>query len=188
MNRDIEFEADYAHQLLVPGGVERRLSSVIEYSIAMTASLARTYLERGRSVGLILSGFQQVVLNPDRGDAHFARIMDYLAVAKPDGGTAIETAIAAHQSRFNRQSSVLVVSADQNDRWAAPLTSLAGLGVPVHAIVIQRESFGASTASLPIIGALIAGNVPVTTVAYGDRIAALSSDNAVSGEIHALRR
>jgi hypothetical protein len=114
--------------------------------------------------------------------------MDYLAVARADGATSIETIVAAHQSRFNRQSSVLVISSDSSDTWAAGLTSLAGLGVPVHALVVQAESFGSSTSSLPIIGALIAGNVPVTTIAYGDRIAALSSANAVTGDAHATRR
>jgi uncharacterized protein (DUF58 family) len=188
LNGEVECAADYARQSLVAEGIERRLGSTIEYAVAVTASLARTYLERGRSVGLILSGFQHVVLNPDRGDAHFARVMDYLAVARADGATSIETIVAAHQSRFNRQSSVLVISSDSSDTWAAGLTSLAGLGVPVHALVVQAESFGSSTSSLPIIGALIAGNVPVTTIAYGDRIAALSSANAVTGDAHATRR
>ncbi len=188
LNRDVETLADYPRQEIVPDGIERQLATTTEYAIALAASLARTYLERGRSVGLIMSGFQQIVLNPDRGDGHLARIMDYLALARADGATSLETIIAAHQSRFNRQSSLLVIASDPGDAWAAGLSSLAGLGVPVHALVVQPESFGGAATSLLVISSLIAGNVPVTSVAYGDRIAALTSANAVSGDLHATRR
>ncbi|MCC6704905.1 MAG: hypothetical protein IT334_08495, partial [Thermomicrobiales bacterium] len=58
----------------------------------------------------------------------------------------------------------------------------------VHALVVQPESFGGAATSLLVISSLIAGNVPVTSVAYGDRIAALTSANAVSGDLHATRR
>jgi len=188
LNRDVEMVSDFPRQVIVPDGIERQLTTTTEYAIGLAASLARTYLERGRSVGLIMSGFQQIVLNPDRGDGHLARIMDYLALARADGATPLETIIAAHQSRFNRQSSLLVISSDPRDVWAAGLSSLAGLGVPVHALVVQPESFGGAATSLLVISSLIAGNVPVTSVAYGDRIAALTSANAVSGELHATRR
>lgn len=188
LNRETEVEADHAHRTLVPGVEERRLTSTTEYGVALTASLARTYLERGRSVGVILAGFQQVVLNPDRGDAHFGRIMDNLAVVLADGANDIATVIGAHRGRFNRQSSVLIITSDPNDSWASEPSALVSLGVPVHALIVQPESFGATTTSLPVIAALMAGNVPVTTVAYGDRIAALTNAGVSTGEAYALLR
>ena len=188
LHREVEVVADVAHQAIVRDVGERKLVSTTEYGVAIAASLAKTYLERGRSVGLILSGFQQVVLNPDRGDAHFARIMDYLAVAHADGANPIETVIAAHRSRFNRQSSVLIVTSSPDEHWVSEPTSLVGLGVPAHAIIVQPETFGSTVPALPAVAALIAGNVPVTTVAYGDRIAALTSHRAETGVFDAAGR
>lgn len=186
LNREIEVIADQPHRTIVPGGIERRLASTTEYGVSLTASLARTYLERGRSVGIILAGFQQIVLEPDRGDAHFSRIMDYLALARADGANEIASVITAHRGRFNRQSSVLVISSDADDGWAAEPSALAGLGIAIQAIIVQPETFGAAQTSLPVVGALIAGNVPVTTVGYGDRMANIVS--AKAGEAYAPLR
>jgi uncharacterized protein (DUF58 family) len=188
LHAEAEVVADSRHQARLPDGIERRLKSTTEYGVAIAASLARTYLERGRSVGLILSSFQEVVLNPDRGDIHFSRMMDHLAHVHADGVSAIDAVLSAHRTRFNRQASLVVISSNADEEWASVPSALASTGVPVRAIVVQPESFGDAGASLSLIGALIAGDVPVSTLAYGEEIAALSSANAVSGDAHALRR
>jgi uncharacterized protein (DUF58 family) len=164
---------------------ETYLTSTTEYGVAIAASVSRTYLERGRSVGLVLSGSRQLVLSPERGDAHLARIMDYLAVAQGDGETPLEQVLRAHENRFNRQASVVVISSSLEEGWAAELGRLAALGIPTQAVVMQPESFGANASSLPLIGALIAANVPVATVAYGDRLESISNSEVPVGSVYA---
>jgi uncharacterized protein (DUF58 family) len=164
---------------------ESHLTTTTEYGVSIAASISRTYLERGRSVGLVLSGFHQMVLSPDRGDAHLSRIMDHLAVVHADGEAPLEQQLRAHESRFNRQASVVAISSSLEDGWAAELGRLAGLGIPAQAVVVQPESFGAHTSSLPLIGAMIAANVPVTTVAFGDRLEAISNAEVSVGSVYA---
>jgi len=164
---------------------ETFLTTTTEYGVAIAASVSRTYLERGRSVGLMLGGAGQFVLSPDRGDAHLARVMDYLAVAQADGNVPLEELLRAHEGRFNRQASVVVISSSLREGWAAELGRLAGLGIPTQAVVVQPESFGAGVSSLPLIGVLIAANVPVTTVAYGDRLESISNSEDLVGSVYA---
>ena len=159
--------------------------STEEYSVAIAASICRTYLERGRSVGLIVTTTHPVVLSPERGEAHISRIMDVLAVTHPDGIQPIAEAIRAHDSRFSRQSSIVVVSPSVDESWAAELGRLRGLGVASQAVLVQPESFGAPLASLPFIGSLIAAGVPVATVARGDRLEALTNMDT-SGNLYAV--
>lgn len=160
--------------------------STEEYSVAIAASICRTYLERGRTVGLILTTTHPIVLTPERGEAHISRIMDVLAVTHPDGIQPIAEAVRAHDGRFSRQSSIVVVSPSVDESWAAELGRLRGLGIASQAVLVQPESFGAPVASLPFIGSLIAAGVPVATVAKGDRLDALSNMDT-AGSMYAAR-
>ena len=51
--------------------------------------------------------------------------------------------------------------------------------------MIQPETFGGPGSSLPLIGAMIASGVPVSTVAYGDRIEHLSNVEIGGGVLNA---
>jgi uncharacterized protein (DUF58 family) len=158
--------------------------STEEYAVAIAASICRTYLERGRSVGLIVTTTHAIVLSPERGEAQITRIMDLLAVTHPDGIQPIAEAIRAHDNRFSRQSSIVVVSPSLDERWAAELGRLRVAGIASQAVLVQPESFGAPAHSLPFIGSLIAFGVPVATVARGDRIDTLSNLDT-AGAVHA---
>jgi hypothetical protein len=185
LQRQAQFDATGAAKPIPHDAPESHLTSATEYGVSLAASVSRTYLERGRSVGLILSGLHQLVLSPDRGDAHLSRIMDHLAVVQADGDASLEQQLRAHEGRFNRQASVVAISSSLDDGWAAELGRLSGLGIPVQAVVVQPESFGAATSSLPLIGAMIAANVPVTTVAFGDRLDAVSNAEIPVGGVYA---
>jgi uncharacterized protein (DUF58 family) len=154
--------------------------------VAIAASICRTYLERGRTVGLILTTTHPIVLTPERGEAHISRIMDVLAVTHPDGIQPIAEAVRAHDGRFSRQSSIVVVSPSVDESWAAELGRLRGLGIASQAVLVQPESFGAPVVSLPFIGSLIAAGVPVATVSKGDRLDALSNLDT-AGSMYASR-
>lgn len=186
-HRDANVDASGPARAVAHDAPESLLNSTSEYGVAVAASICRTYLERGRSVGLIASGFQQVVLSPDRGDAHLARIMDHLAVVRADGDMPLEQVLRAHEGRFNRQASVVAISSALDERWAAEFGRLASLGIPAQAVVLQPESFGAVSSSLPLVGSLIAANVPVATVAYGDRLELISNAEAPVGDLYAAR-
>jgi uncharacterized protein (DUF58 family) len=185
LQRQVHVDAPGPVRHVPPDAPESLLHSTTEYGVAVAASIGRTYLERGRSVGVILSGFHQAVLSPDRGDAHLARIMDHLAVVQADGEMPLDQVLRAHETRFNRQASVVVISCALDEGWSGELGRLAGLGIPAQAVVLQPESFGSPSSSLPLIGALIAANVPVTTVAHGDRLESISNSEALLGDSYA---
>ncbi len=161
------------------------LDSTVEYGVALAASICRTYLERGRSVGFIATCLQPIVLSPDRGTTQTARILDNLAVVSANGTQSLETALRAHETRFNRRVSLVAISSSLDERWGEELGRLASSGIATQAVMIQPETFDGIGSSLPLIGAMIARGVPVSTVAYGDRLEHLSNVEIGGGVLSA---
>ena len=161
------------------------LDSTVEYGVALAASICRTYLERGRAVGFIATCQQPIVLSPDRGTTQTARILDNLAVVSANGTQPLETALRAHEVRFNRRVSLVVISSSLEEGWGEELGRLASSGIATQAVMVQPETFDGAGSSLPLIGAMIARGVPVSTVAYGDRLEHLSNVEVGGGVLNA---
>ena len=157
--------------------LEAYLDSTTEYGVAITASLARTMIGRGRAVGVITTGATPIVLQPERGDAGFLRMQEELAVVDADGQMPLAEAMRAHQGRFSRQSALIVVTSSPDPGWAAEAGRLAASGIGVHAVVVQPETFGGGVSTLHAIGDAIAGGVIVTPVANGSALATLFLDD-----------
>jgi uncharacterized protein (DUF58 family) len=152
---------------------EAYLDSTTEYAVALAASLARTMIGRGRSVGLIATGAAPIIFPPERGDAAFLRMQEELAVVQADGHAPLAEALRAHDVRFTRQAALVIVTASADPAWAAAAGRLVANGIGVHAVVVQAETFGAAGSSLHAIGEAIAAGVQVTPVAAGDALAGI---------------
>jgi len=161
------------------------LESTEEYGVAIAASICRTFLERGRAVGFIATSQPAVVLSPDRGTTQIARILDHLAVAQSNGTQPLETALLAHETRFNKRSSLVAISASPGEAWGGEVGRLVASGVATQAVLIQPETFDGAGSALPLIGTMIAAGVPVATIAYGDGIEHLTNVETGRGALSA---
>jgi uncharacterized protein (DUF58 family) len=158
--------------------VEVWLDATEEYAITITSSLAWRCLNQGRSFGMIATAAHYEVLPAERSDRQYVKILEALAVIEADGHRRLAEVLVAETRRFTRHSGLIVVTSSTDLAWVAAVAELIGRRVKATAIVVDPGSFGPAPSIEPVVDALLASNVPVHVVKYGDDIA---SALAVSG-------
>ncbi len=147
--------------------------STVEYGVTAAASVARHFLGQSRSVGLMMfgQGFQSV--EPERGTQQLGRMLELLALAKPEGDVPLSTLLFQQARRWGRHTTLVVVTAATDERWVSALRSLSQRGVKAAVVQLDLESFG-GRAGADLIEAQIRGaGVQVNRVRQGDSLPAV---------------
>ncbi|MBV9358060.1 MAG: DUF58 domain-containing protein [Chloroflexi bacterium] len=160
---DIWIVLDLARDVQAGAGAE----STEEYGVTATASLAKLFLDQGRSVGLVS---QQVTLPADRGPRQLERMLEVLAVVRATSHLPVETLLAAETSRFARSSTLVVVTPSVSESWAAFCQALAGRAISAVAVLIEAATFGTAPSTLLLVSSLAAAHMPTYLVKRGERL------------------
>ncbi len=115
--------------------------STVEYSVTIAASVARRFLETGRTVGLVVSGDERTTVRPAVGMAQIGRTLEVLALVQPGEAGTIGSAAATVSSEITPGSSVVVVSSAPVSEIAVAASLLKGAGANVVPIIVERGSF-----------------------------------------------
>lgn len=146
-----------------------------EYAVSAVASIARHFLDAGRSVGLVAYGQRRVVHRPDRGERQLHKLLGSLAVLRATGRTGLSQVLSTENVEFTRHTTVVVVTPATTLRWTENIRTLAMRGVRTMAVLVEPSTFGAAGSSLGIVAELAALNVPTRLVKNGGDIAAALS-------------
>lgn len=162
--------------------------STEEYAIAITASLAKHFLDRNRSVGMVTYSrrAQREFAQTDRGERQSARILAMLAVAHAEGSIPLAQVLAAETLHFTRDTTAVIVTSSTDSEWVVAARHLVTRGVRCVAVVIDPASFLPETStgryervSQNVVADLVASRIPTYLVRYGDPLElALSEANA----------
>ncbi|MBN1219207.1 MAG: DUF58 domain-containing protein [Anaerolineae bacterium] len=146
--------------------------STEEYSVAVAASVAKHFLERNRSVGLITyaNAHHREIAQSDRGERQLARIYEMLAVAQAHGTIPLAEVLAAETLRFSRNITLVIVTPAVELQWVSVAHHIMSRGVRVTAIVIDPGSFGMPHHSLEVEIELTASHIPHYVVRQGDAL------------------
>ena len=79
---------------------------------------------------------------PEKGNSHFTRILESLALAKAIGSVTMEQLILDQSPKFGRHSTVIAITPSTNTQWITELRGLNNRGIQVTAITLNGESFG----------------------------------------------
>ena len=143
-----------------------------EHAVTAAASLARHFLESGKSVGLIAHGQRRIVAQPDRGDRQLAKILTHLAVLRAAGRAGLSEVLSAESHEFKRHATLVVITPTTSLRWVEALRGLKQRGVHSLAVLIEANTFGPAGSSEALIAALAGAHVPTRIVRNGEPIAA----------------
>jgi uncharacterized protein (DUF58 family) len=162
--------------------------STEEYAIGVTASLAKHFLDRNRSVGMVAYArkAQREFAQTDRGERQLARLLATLAVARAEGSIPLSQVLAAETVLFTRDTTAIAITSSTDPEWVVALRHLATRGIRPVAVVIDPTSFLEETsvgryedATRRVVADLAASHVPTYVVRYGDPLqVALSEANA----------
>lgn len=161
--------------------------STEEYAIAITSSLAKHFLDRSRSVGLVTytRKSQREFAQTDRGERQLTRLLEMLAVAHAEGSIPLAQVLSAETLHFTRDTIAIVVTSSTDTDWVVAMRHLVTRGVRSIAVFLDPSSFLPETsagrherAAQGVVADLIASRVPTYVVRYGDALeAALSEAN-----------
>jgi uncharacterized protein (DUF58 family) len=152
--------------------------STEEYSVTVTASLAKHFIVRNRAVGLVSYAQQREVIPADRGERQLSKILDTLAVIKAGGRIPLDQVMAAEGMHLGRGTTAIVVTSSPDRDWAIASRHLEQRGLKVIAVLIAPDSFGGGWSMEEVMAELTAGGTPTYIVREGDDLAAALSQRA----------
>ena len=172
------FELDPASDVWIVLDLHRNVQagegedSTEEHGVRIAASIARFFLLNNRSVGLVASGRQFHLAEPERGIGQFARILEALALANAQGDVPLAGLLNHEGRRFGRRTTIVVITPSTEDAWVGSLQLLAGRGVKIAAVVLEPRTFGGEGNALFVFGALAAAEIPTYLIKQSDDMAA----------------
>lgn len=158
---DIWLVVDLGRDVQAGSGPE----STEEYAVTAAASLARLFVDQGRSVGMVS---QHTTLPTDRGPRQLDRMLEILAVLRATSHLNLEVMLAAETSRFARSSTLVVITPSVSEGWVFFGQALAARGVRTTAVLIEAATFGPAASPLLLVSSLAAAHVPTYLVKRGD--------------------
>lgn len=150
-----------------------------EYSITVTASLARYFLMRNRAVGFTAWGNVRDYVQADRGERQLNKLLEALAVVEANGSMPFANIISTDGIRLNRNDTVIAISTDPSREWALALQQIQRRGVKSVAVLIDGSTFGRSFDYEPLLVELQASAIPTYRVRRSDPI-----DKALAQPLH----
>ena len=144
--------------------------STMEYSASIAASLARYYLGNGRSVGLVSAGQTLRVLPSDRGGRQLSKILEALALVRPEGAIPLSGLIEAQARHLPRGSTVVVVTPSAADEVISTTDILLRRGLRPVGVLLNAATFGGYFSSEKLASSLCTMGIPVCEIAKGDDI------------------
>jgi uncharacterized protein (DUF58 family) len=139
--------------------------STEEWAVSVAASLASYFVGRQRQVGLVT---QRHVLAADRGERQLHKLLDTLAVARSDSSVPLEQLILSEDVRFERGTTVVVITPSTDERWLATCSLLISRRVAVLAVLLEASTFGGKGSSVLSVSSLAAAGIPTYLVKRGD--------------------
>ncbi|MFO7664080.1 MAG: DUF58 domain-containing protein [Chloroflexota bacterium] len=152
--------------------------STEEYTVTIAASVGQFFLRRDRAVGMLAYGQSNEILQPDRGERQFNRILETLAVLRAQGEVPLQDMLYAETHLFPRGTTVIVVTPYAREDWALGARQLTRRGLRVVTILINPASFQGARSAEPLYHLLQAGGQVVYLVNNGDELEAALSRGA----------
>ena len=156
------YETNYASAVL-PALTE-------EYTISITASVTRFFLQQDRAVGLLAYGQSEEIVQPERGERQLNHLLERLAVLRAVGSTNLINTLLTESHRFQRGSTLIVVTPLTDERWVPAARELLRRGIKIVTILINPASFGGQNSAENLHALLQTQNLMAYLINLGDNL------------------
>jgi uncharacterized protein (DUF58 family) len=149
--------------------------STEEYSVSISASIARYFLQLGRAVGLVSMARNFTLLPPDRSGRQLGKILEILAMMKADGELPLSSWVETEARHLSRGSIVILITPSVQPGIAYLVDRLNHMGLRPVLILLDASSFGNFQGSGEIYSQVKHLGIPVYRVVKGDDLDATLS-------------
>jgi uncharacterized protein (DUF58 family) len=112
-----------------------------EYIVTIAASLARHFLRLDRAVGMMANGQSGEFVQPDRGERQTNKLLETLAVLRAEGTLDIANTMLTQSNRFQRGTTIIVITSTTDTAWAASARELMRRGLRILTILVNPAGF-----------------------------------------------
>ena len=151
--------------------------STEEYAVAVAASLARYYLQRGRIIGLVSAGHTYSVLPAEKGSRQLGKILEALALLRAEGKLPLQGLVEAQIKNLPRGSTVVLITPATGDGVVLSVELLSRRGMRPIVVLIDAESFEGPSGMIRVAKQLELLSVPFSHVKNGDDLTSALSHN-----------
>ena len=145
--------------------------STLEYSVSIAASLARFYIQRGRSLGLVYAAQTLNVLPSDRGGRQLGKILEALAVLRGEGTLPLPALVESQARYLPRGSTVVLVTPNGSDLIYKTTDILLRRGLRPVAVLVDGATFGGYISMDRLEASLRLLGIPVYRIHRSDDLA-----------------
>jgi uncharacterized protein (DUF58 family) len=139
--------------------------STLEYSISITASLARYFIEQRRAVGFVsASGSTFKVIPAERSERQEAKILEELAFLQAESNYTLPGIVAAQLGQLSQGSSAILVTPTIWPELLIGIDSLQRRNLRPVVVLLMSQSFGSRTNNEDLAQSLEERKVPVCRV------------------------
>ncbi|GAB1420149.1 DUF58 domain-containing protein [Anaerolineales bacterium] len=142
-------------------------ASTEEYSVVITASLARYFMEKERSMGYVAYTPHREYFQADRGSRHLNRILQSLAVARSLSTRSLREMLSLETHYLSRGTTLIIVSSSTDPEWVIETQMLSSRGIRPMVIYVNPQSFDPSIETDEVKGLLQLGKIPTLYVNKG---------------------
>jgi uncharacterized protein (DUF58 family) len=152
--------------------------STEEYSVSISASVARFFLEQGRAVGLVSMARSLTLLPPDRSVRQLGKFLQALALLKADGDYRLSSWVESQARHLTRGSSVILITPSVQPEIPFLADRLNHMGLKPVIIFLDASSFGGSSGSDDLFSQVKTLDIPVYRVVKGDNLGEVLSSRS----------
>ena len=115
--------------------------STVEYAVTTAASVAKRFLDSGRSVGAVFSGQEQLIIPAASGIAQLGRIFQALALIERGSAGGVREVSEAVKNELSAGASIVLITAAPPGAASASVDMLRATGAAVIPILMDAPSF-----------------------------------------------
>lgn len=149
--------------------------STLEYAVTAAASLARYYLQRGRSVGLGYADQALRILPSDRGGRQLGKILEALALVRAEGEMPLQGLVEAQARHLPRGSTAVLITPSTSDSVYRTIDLLSRRGLRPVVVLLDAATFGGYLSTQRVAESLKMMNIPLCQIAEGQDLGAVLS-------------
>lgn len=149
--------------------------STLEYAVTAAASLARYYLQRGRSVGLAYADQALRILPADRGGRQLGKILEALALVQAEGEMPLHGLVEAQARHLPRGSTAILITPSTSSSVYRTVDLLTRRGLRPLVVLIDAASFGGFFSSQRLAESLRMLDIPYCEIKEGQDLSAVLS-------------
>ncbi len=147
----------------------------LEYAVTAAASLARYYLQRGRSVGLAYADQALRILPSDRGGRQLGKILEALALVQAEGEMPLHGLVEAQARHLPRGSTAILITPSASSSVYRTVDLLTRRGLRPVVVLIDAASFGGFFSSQRLAESLRMLDIPYCEIKEGQDLSAVLS-------------